>query len=101
MLSPSNQIWPEVGARKEAISLKQVLLPAPFGPISERISPCSTEKETSLTAVRPPKRQVQRPNLEHGHCAQPLPDGRRKNTLKTPFGMYKMQRIMRPEKATV
>ena len=35
--------------------LKIVLLPAPFGPISARISPARTSKETFCTAARPPK----------------------------------------------
>ena len=38
--------------------LKQVVLPAPFGPISPRISPRRTSKLTSSRAVRPPKRTV-------------------------------------------
>ncbi len=38
--------------------LKNVVLPAPLGPISETIDFCGIEKETSLTAVRPPKRFV-------------------------------------------
>ena len=56
--SPSKRTSPALGRRKEAISLKSVLLPAPLGPMMERISPASAEKLTSLTAVRPPKRLV-------------------------------------------
>src|SRR5919199_4199801 len=58
MRSPLNSTWPAVGLRKEAMSLKRVLLPAPFGPMTARISPSSTSKLTSLTASRPPKRLV-------------------------------------------
>src|SRR3954471_11563163 len=58
MRSPLNSTWPAVGLRNEAMSLKRVLLPAPFGPITARISPSSTSKLTSLTASRPPKRLV-------------------------------------------
>src|SRR5262245_19070710 len=36
------------------MQLKIVLLPDPFGPISPRISPSATSKETSLTARRAP-----------------------------------------------
>src|SRR6478609_4982898 len=36
--------------------LKVVLLPAPLGPITPRISPSRTSKSSPLTAVRPPKR---------------------------------------------
>ena len=38
--------------------LKNVVLPAPLGPISETIALRGIENETSLTAVRPPKRLV-------------------------------------------
>src|SRR5687768_12778157 len=55
---PSNQTSPDEGARKELISLKQVLLPAPLGPMMDRISPADTEKLTLFTAVRPPNRRV-------------------------------------------
>src|SRR3978361_469679 len=40
------------------MTLKHVVLPAPFGPISPRISPGLMSKETSLSAARPPKRMV-------------------------------------------
>src|ERR1700759_1003095 len=37
------------------ISRKSVLLPAPFGPIRQWMSPFSTSRATSDTAARPPK----------------------------------------------
>ena len=37
------------------IRLKIELLPAPFGPMIDRISPFSTAKDTASTALRPPK----------------------------------------------
>ena len=40
------------------IMLKNVVLPAPFGPISVTIEPRGMSKSTSLTAVRPPNRLV-------------------------------------------
>src|SRR5688572_19628044 len=40
------------------MQLKNVVLPAPLGPISETIPFSGTVKSTSLTAVRPPKRFV-------------------------------------------
>jgi hypothetical protein len=49
---------PELGRRNEVISLNSVLLPAPFGPITARISPSETSKLTALTATSPPKRLV-------------------------------------------
>src|SRR4051794_26238914 len=56
--SPSSTIRPEVGRRTPVRQLKKVLLPAPFGPITARISPRATAKSTLLRAVRPPKRTV-------------------------------------------
>ena len=42
MLSPSRLIEPESGLYTPVIALKTVVLPAPFGPMSETISPSST-----------------------------------------------------------
>jgi hypothetical protein len=39
MRSDRNRTSPLVGLRNDAISLNRVDLPAPFGPITERISP--------------------------------------------------------------
>ncbi len=36
------------------MSLNRVLLPAPFGPMIDRISPAAAVKLTSLTATSPP-----------------------------------------------
>src|SRR5438309_8214910 len=47
---------PALGAYKPAMQLNVVLLPDPFGPISPRISPCSTAKETLFTALSAPNR---------------------------------------------
>ncbi len=54
MRSPLNRTSPRVGLTKEDMSLKIVDLPAPLGPITDRISPGSTSKLTSLTAMSPP-----------------------------------------------
>src|SRR3954470_19423597 len=40
------------------MTLKQVVFPAPFGPMRPRISPSWMWKLTSSSAVRPPKRSV-------------------------------------------
>src|SRR5581483_6913930 len=40
------------------MQLKQVVLPAPFGPISPVTRPSGTSNETSLSAAIPPKRIV-------------------------------------------
>src|SRR5688500_15133184 len=54
--APSKVMAPVVGRSKPTISLKTVLLPAPFGPIRQRSSPRETERSRSETARRPPKR---------------------------------------------
>ena len=53
VLLPKIVIWPVVGASWPSIMAKQVLLPAPFGPINARISPASKAKLTSRTAWKP------------------------------------------------
>jgi hypothetical protein len=40
------------------MQLKNVVLPAPFGPMIDTIDFSGTAKSTSLTATRPPKRLV-------------------------------------------
>ena len=55
MSRPLNVIRPPVGAMNFVSMLKQVVLPAPFGPISAWIVPRSTRSETSLTARKSPK----------------------------------------------
>jgi len=40
------------------MQLKAVVFPEPFGPMSPRISPSLTSKETALSAMKPPKRFV-------------------------------------------
>ena len=69
MFLPSNRISPESGASWPLIMLKQVDLPAPFGPIMARNSPCSTSKLTSLTARTPPKALDSERTVEHAHDA--------------------------------
>src|SRR5437867_2880143 len=58
MSHPLNTIIPAVGARAPVIRLKSVVLPAPFGPMIERTSPCWMPRLTRFTAARPPKRRV-------------------------------------------
>ena len=48
--SPSRRTWPVSGLFWPLSMSKQVLLPAPFGPISARISPARSENETPRTA---------------------------------------------------
>src|SRR5512141_2730918 len=49
---------PDVGGMVPLIRLKNVVLPAPLGPMMACTWPCSMAVETSFTAERPPKRLV-------------------------------------------
>src|SRR5690554_1308629 len=55
MSSPSSRIWPLSSGRAPAIMLNKVDLPAPLGPISPVMEPCSTCSEQSFMTLRPPK----------------------------------------------
>src|SRR6266436_3553823 len=57
MSSPRNSIVPEVGGKSPEMTLKSVVLPAPFGPRMARLSPCAMSRSTSRTAWRPPNRR--------------------------------------------
>src|SRR5262245_44138073 len=48
---------PEVAGKSPQITLKSVVLPAPFGPRIARRSPSATSRSTSRTAWRPPNRR--------------------------------------------
>jgi len=47
--------FPALGLKKPVMRLRQVVLPAPFGPIRLTISPGLIAKLISDSAVRPPK----------------------------------------------
>src|SRR4249919_748564 len=51
---PSKTIWPAVGLYTPVSMLKNVVLPAPFGPIRLTIVRSGIVKSTSFTATRPP-----------------------------------------------
>src|SRR5512133_2754759 len=53
------------------MTLKAVVLPAPFGPISPTISPGSAVKETASSATIPPKRFVTFSTSRRGKAAYP------------------------------
>src|SRR5258707_6623332 len=55
---PSNITLPDVDKRSPVRQLKKVDLPAPFGPIRPRISPCSKVTEAASTALKLPKALV-------------------------------------------
>ena len=52
---PWNKMRPEVGGKNPLIRLKNVVLPAPLGPMMARSSPGGTVSETESTATRLPK----------------------------------------------
>src|SRR5690606_24380155 len=51
---PKNVTLPEDTGAKPVIALNRVDLPAPLGPISPSTCPLFKDRETSLTAIRPP-----------------------------------------------
>src|ERR1700730_2162483 len=77
MSSPLNRMRPALGRRTPVRQLKNVLLPAPFGPMTARISPRRTAKSMPRSASRPPKRMV-RPSVARmiaGASSRPAPAG--------------------------
>ncbi len=56
MSVPSNMTLPWSGCSMPSRQLKNVVLPAPFGPMSPTASPASTSTETSSSALMPAKR---------------------------------------------
>ena len=58
MSSPLKMMRPEVGRSTPVRQLKNVLLPAPFGPMMARTSPRATAKLTLDSAASPPNRTV-------------------------------------------
>src|SRR5258708_783420 len=69
---PSNRMRPAVGRITPVTQLKNVLLPAPLGPITARISSRRRSKLIALSAVRPPKRMV-RPSVRKRDAAGAAP----------------------------
>src|SRR3990172_5201245 len=53
MRCPPNRISPESGTSAPATTLKIVVSPAPFGPISPTIAPSATSNDAPTTARRP------------------------------------------------
>ena len=64
---------PRRRGRTPVSRLNSVDFPAPFGPMSAWIAPSNTSKETSSTAVRPPKRRVRPLSGEQAHARLPSP----------------------------
>src|ERR1700726_1444450 len=70
---PAKRTSPPVGFMMPAIKRKSVDFPAPFGPISPKISPAWTSTSTSRTATRPPKRLVNPRPLKIGSATRARP----------------------------
>src|SRR5438876_12149838 len=68
MSSPAKTTDPLVGEWKPLRRLKQVVLPAPLGPISPTISPVSTVRLRLLTAASPPQRFERSRASSSGMC---------------------------------
>jgi hypothetical protein len=60
MSAPANHTRPDDGAISPETRRKNVVLPAPLGPMIERSSPRRTVTSTELTAIRLPKERVSR-----------------------------------------
>src|SRR5688572_8053580 len=56
--SPKNKTRPAVAGKSPVITLNNVVLPAPFAPMTARRSPAATENETFSIARRAPKARV-------------------------------------------
>jgi hypothetical protein len=71
MSSPLKTMLPPVGRSTPVRQLKNVLLPAPFGPMMARTSSRWTSKLTWDSAASPPKRTVNSSVLRIGADATP------------------------------
>src|SRR3954468_5701545 len=55
MSRPSNRTLPDVDDKSPVRQLNSVDLPAPFGPIRPRMSPCTSVTDAASTALKLPK----------------------------------------------
>src|ERR1700739_1811056 len=87
---PSKRTLPEVEVRSPVRQLKKVDLPAPFGPIRPRMSPCSSVTEAASTARKLPNALVisrASRSIAGLRCAPGF--GRLATTLPNPVGERK------------
>src|SRR5471030_1728197 len=70
MSPPLNKIWPELGTRNLLSKLKQVVLPAPLGPIKAWMAPRRTLRSTPETAAKPPN-DLPRPAVDRMKSSPP------------------------------
>ena len=76
MSLPPMRTAPEVGSRKPEIVRRIVVLPQPEGPRIEKNSPPAMLSETSLTAMKSPKRMLTRSSSMSALMAAPAPSRR-------------------------
>src|SRR5579862_8976813 len=81
--TPSSVIDPDVIGKSPVTQLNAVVLPAPFGPIIDRISPLSRLKLTLDTARRPPNRLVTLLSSRNATSGDSLHGGERFGFLRT------------------
>ena len=62
-------ILPSSGDRSPRISLSRVVFPAPFGPVSPTVSPCSTQQLT-FRELEPPRRDFDTDS--NFNCIEPV-----------------------------
>src|ERR1700722_11087672 len=72
MSSPARSIVPALGCRKPDSILKNVVLPAPFGPITANRLPSGTTRSISLLATNPPNFLVRPRTLRRVTGSTPL-----------------------------
>ena len=70
--SPAKRTRPPSGLSAPAMQLKQVVLPAPFGPIRPVIEPRATSNVAPSTAMWPPKR-LTRPETSSSTSTRVVP----------------------------
>src|SRR6185437_14924587 len=72
---PAKRTSPELGLYTPVITLKTVVLPAPFGPIRLTISPSPTSRSSSEIARRPPKDNERRSRFRTDPAGRPPSPG--------------------------
>ena len=86
MSRPSNRIEPAVGANRPLTRLKNVVLPAPFGPMIARNSPGSMVRDTLVDGDQAAETLRCALDLKQGHAFAPVrsmprtPRGKKRTT---------------------
>ncbi len=79
--SPSNTTSPAVGGKTAVTTLKSVVFPAPFGPMTPTISPGPDVEGNPGEGRKPPERFPDVPQgQEAAHAGVPFPDRRNRRS---------------------